>query len=150
MAGPLLGQQGFDNPPEELRRVAGELSYQWCKMIHNSLFGTGSGGTLDESNIVGNLEDTVDHQLFQGILPYQHHGHGLHSEIDQAASMDAVGTTPVTVTSAPAGAAYNAAVQALINELRTDLTTTAQNVAALASSLNELITKMKSAGLMRD
>jgi len=145
MPGPIIGTQGFNNPPEEIRAILGDNAYQYFVMIHTLLF---TRGILDEANINGSLTDTIDHSLFANVQPYQHHGSDDHAALTQASTVAAASTTTVTVDSTDAGGAYTAAEQTLINELKTDLNQTAANITTLQNKINQVITVMKSAGLM--
>jgi hypothetical protein len=150
MPGPIIGTQGFDNPPEEIRAALGDNAYQYHVMVHRVLFGVPnqSQGILDGTNIIGDLTDTLDHSLFTNVLPYQHHGSDAHADLTQAAAVAAGVFSSVSVTSANAGATYTVAEQTLINEIKGDVNTIATGLQSVGNAVNNIISALRNAGLM--
>lgn len=59
-----------------------------------------------------------------------------------------VAASSVGVTTADAGGSYTGTVQALINELKSDVNTLVTNLNSAISSLNDLKAKLRTAGLL--
>jgi hypothetical protein len=150
MPGPIIGTQGFDNPPEEIRAALGDNAYQYHVMVHRVLFGVPNQaqGILDGTNIIGDLTDTLDHSLFTNVLPYQHHGTDAHADLTQAAAVAGGTFSSVSVTSASAGVTYTAAEQTLINEMKADINTIATGLVSVGNAVNNIISALRNAGLM--
>lgn len=149
MPGPIIGTQGFDNPPEEMQLILGANAYQYFVMIHNLLFKARANdqGNLDETNIAGDLSDTTDHGDFTNIQPYQHHGSDNHGDLKQAAHTQNATFANVSVASPDAGAAYTAAEQALINEIKSDVNTLGTSTQSIGTAVNNLLAALRAAGL---
>jgi hypothetical protein len=148
MPGPIIGTQGFDGPPEELKLIS-VLTYEYLNMIHNTLFVGRDGqlGLLDSTNIVGDLTNTVDHNQFTGVDAYQHHGSDAHGELTQAARTNGAIFPEVIVLNPDAGATYTVAEQALVNEIKADIATLNTNIQSIGTAINRLLTAMQTAGL---
>jgi hypothetical protein len=128
---PLTGNDEFD---------------QYMLENHRRTYGLAGGiGDLDTDNINGQLTDTVDHPSFTGVTPYQHHGGGNHSVLDQATDVTDATASTLSITNPDADATYGTEERDLINELKADFNSLITEYNVFLGKLNELLANMRTA-----
>lgn len=133
--------------------------------LHNAVYGLGSDvtGTLDSSNVpsVANVHtQNKDQYLDQGganettvsnvkdAVTKKHDPGTNHSLLKQAVDPTDATASTVSVTSANADATYDAAEQALINELKGDLNQLVTDLNITVAKVNALMASMRTASLI--
>ena len=156
MAKPIVGDSvAFAGPPIELITSNKEL-YDFLLMIYDHIYGLGGSGSLNDDNVSG---VTVSHDATVSQTAYQHHGAGLHANIDQAAAQVDLGGTVaesvVSVTTADAELIYDQPEVDLINELKSsvnqlvvDLNASIAKINAVTADLDALKSKLRASGVM--